>query len=86
MFRGRNQVDGKWVTQEFSVEEMLDFLTKVSNFNKAAWMRSVQDARDMLAADKPTPENEFELAKVLFDKLGLNTFSVIHNQAQNMRD
>jgi len=86
MFRGRNQVDGRWVTQEFSDDEMQDFLRKVSQFNKLAWAQAMQDTRDMRMAEHVKPENEFELAKVLFDKLGLNTFSVIHNQAQNMRD
>ena len=86
MFRGRNQVDGKWVTQEYSDDEMGVFLKRVSEFNKAAWKESVRAAVELRECDKVKPEHEFEVAKLLFDKLGLNTFSVVNNQSQHMRE
>ena len=85
MFRGRNQLDGKWVTQEFSAVEMLDIMKLVSEFNKAAWKESVRAAKELGESDFLKPEHEFDAAKAFFDKLGLNTFSVVNNQAQNMR-
>jgi len=85
MFRGRNQVDGKWVTQEYTDDEMSDFLKRVSEFNKEAWMESVRAAVELKDLDMLKPEQEFEFAKLMFDKLGLNTFSVVNNQSQHMR-
>lgn len=85
MFRGRNQEDGKWVTQEFTEAEMGDFLRRVSAFNKEAWKESVRAAVELRESDMLKPEQEFEVAKILFDKLGLNTFSVVNNQSQHMR-
>lgn len=86
MFRGRNQVDGKWVTQEYTNEEMGDFLKRVSEFNIAAWKESVRAAVELKDSDMLKPEQEFEFAKLMFDKLGLNTFSVVNNQSQHMRE
>jgi hypothetical protein len=86
MFRGRNQVDGKWSTMEFSDEEMGKFLRRVADFNKEAWKESVRCAVELKQSDALREEQEFEIAKLFFDKLALNTFSVVHNQAQNMRD
>jgi hypothetical protein len=85
MFRGKNQLDGKWVTQEFSAVEMLGFMKLVSDFNKEAWKESVRAAKELRESDFLTPELEFDAAKAFFDKLGLNTFSVVNNRAQNMR-
>jgi hypothetical protein len=85
MFRGRNQVGGKWVTQEYTDAEMKQFLDRVAEFNKEAWKASVRSAVELREGDFASGEQEFELAKLFFDKLGLNTFSVVNNQSQNMR-
>lgn len=85
MFRGRNQVDGKWVTQEFDEREMRVFLDKVTAFNKQAMKNAVETAIELRKEDVIKEEQEFEVVLSLFDKLALNTFSVVNNQAQHMR-
>jgi hypothetical protein len=85
MFRGRNQVDGKWVTQEYDDKDMKAFLDRVAEFNKEAWKASVRAARELVESDFLKSEQEFQAVLAFFDKLALNTFSVVHNQSQNMR-
>jgi hypothetical protein len=86
MFRGRNTVDGRWVTQEFSDEEMEGFLKRVSEFNMKAFKQAVRDSIELRESDHIREEQQFHVVVALFDKLGLNTFSVVHNQAQNMKE
>jgi len=85
MFRGRCQMDGKWMTVEFTEKEMGDFLRRVADFNKEAWKESVRCALELKQSDALREEQEFDVARLFFDKLALNTFSVVHNQSQNMR-
>lgn len=85
MFRGKCQMDGKWVSAEFSDKEMGEFLKRVAEFNKEAWKESVRCVVELKQSDALAENQEFEVAKLFFDKLALNTFSVVHNQSQNMR-
>jgi hypothetical protein len=78
-------MDGKWMTVEFTEKEMGDFLRRVADFNKEAWKESVRCALELKQSDALREEQEFDVARLFFDKLALNTFSVVHNQSQNMR-
>lgn len=78
-------MDGKWVTQEFTDEEMHKFLDRVAEFDKHAMEVAVKKTGELRNAGIISEENEFNVTLALFDKLSLNTFSVVHNQAQNMR-
>jgi hypothetical protein len=86
MFRGKNQLDGQWVTQEFRDEEMTAFLIRVAKFNKEAWSASVRMVEELIVIEEIKSDDRFEAVKAFFDKLALNTFSVVHNQSQNLRD
>jgi len=85
MFRGKNQVDGKWVMQEFTDEEMRGFLDRVAEFDKQAMKVAVEKAIELSKEDVIKDGNEFQVALALFDKLSLQTFSVVSNHAKNMR-
>ena len=85
MFRGRNQVDGKWVTQEFDDREMSDFLDRVTEFNKLAWKNAVRAVQELRESDMLKAEHELQAVLAFFDRLSLNTFSVVNNQSQNRR-
>jgi len=85
MFRGRNQVDGRWVTQEFTDEEMRKFLDRVAEFDKQAMKVAVEKAIELRKEDVIKEGNEFEVAMALFEKLSLQTFSVVNNHTKNMR-
>lgn len=85
MFRGRNQEAGKWVTQELTDAEMRELLDKVADFNKQALKLSVERAVELKSEDVIKEEHEFQVAMALFDKLGLQTFSVVKNRVDHLR-
>lgn len=85
MFRGRNQEAGRWVTQELTDSEMGELLDKVAEFNKQALKLSVERAVELKREDVIKEEHEFQVAMALFDKLGLQTFSVVKNRVDHLR-
>lgn len=80
MFRGKSF---KGETQMFSPEEMRNMLDEVTAFNKQAMKNSVETAIELGKEDTIKPEQEFQVAMAMFDKLSLQTFSVVNNRAMN---
>ena len=85
MFRGRNQEAGKWVTQELTDSEMRQLLDKVADFDKEAMKLSVEKAVELKKEDVIKDEHEFQVALALFDKLSIQTFSVVKNRVDHLR-
>jgi hypothetical protein len=86
MFRGRAKEEGRWVTQELTDSEMRELLEKTNALNKEAMKLSVRTAVELRQEDAIKEEHEFQVALALFDKLGMQSFSVVNNRIQNMVD
>lgn len=85
MFRGRNQEAGKWVTMELTDVDMKGLLDMVTKFNIEAWKESVRAVRELAEGDFVKDTEETNAVRQFFDKLSIQTFSVVKNRVDNLR-
>lgn len=80
MFRKITKKAGRFSLQVLSDVEVDNAKTAVREFNIQAWKDCLKDAEELGA----TPEGKRAIAIMLFDKLSLQTFSVIKNHADTI--
>lgn len=71
---------GRWTVLELSNDEVGEAMEKLRAFNLAAWRMAVEDAAKLAN----NPAERMELAKILFDKYGMQSFSVLKNHSDNI--
>jgi len=74
--------EGRWVVAELSKEEVSEAVQKVREFNREAWRMCLEDAKHLFP-DYPS-DKQFEIAKILFDKLAMQSFSVLRSMADTI--
>jgi hypothetical protein len=86
MFRGRGKEAGRWITVELTDAEMRELLDKTVAFNKQAFKLAAQTAVELKQEDVIQEADELRVAFAIFDKLGMQSFSLINNRIQNLVD
>jgi len=84
MFRQMVKKGGEWTVLELSPEEVKQATEKVRDFNRETWKACLEDAKKLLGAGS-SYEQQVELAKVLFNRLSLTSFSVLMSHARTMQ-
>lgn len=83
MFRKMVKKGGEWTVMELSPKEVKEATEKVRDFNREAWKASIEDAKKLLGANS-SYEQQVELAKILFGRLSMTSFSVLNNHAHTI--
>lgn len=84
MFRGKTKKNGIWEIIELTDDDMRLIMTRVSRFNMEAFKQALLDAKELADSDIISPDNVFDVAEQLFDKLAIQTFSAATSRVNNL--
>jgi hypothetical protein len=84
MFRGNMKMDGKFQRVELTEDEMNELLVLAATFNRKAYAAAKQQATILLGSNDITKDELHQVTLAIFDKLAIQTFSVVNNRIVNL--